>query len=243
MNCMRNLQIWQKSCDSCWCFSCFQFMLHEWAPFKNVECWGSQWMAFKGCSIKSHLYPQWFDSGTSSWHKGGSRMWKQDLGPTLRKQCHVSCLQSAPKAAALHLESEPQSTSEVVLVGESQFCSLGCTCGKNVIYQSKRTSKEAAGQHPAARAVSDQAVCVGLSWHCWSKSEGERMALRSVSVLCNKWGEMPAVYQQLGGCEADTWSMAWEHCMGCPCSSEMLCGVCLNQSKRSELQAGCLHAK
>lgn len=55
-------------------------------------------MVFKGCSIKSHLYLQWSDSGTSSWHKGGSRMWKQDLGPVLRKQCHVVYLQSAPKS-------------------------------------------------------------------------------------------------------------------------------------------------
>lgn len=125
-----------------------------------------------------------------------------------------------PKAAALHLESEPQSTSEIVLVGGNQFCFLGCTCGKNVIFQSKRTSKEA----PSSKScVCPGWMCVllfcvlqwhswrcsswefspkgrwGLSWHCWSKSEGERMALRSVSVLCNKWGETPDVYQQLGG--------------------------------------------
>lgn len=66
---------------------------------------------------------------------------KQDLGPILREQCHVAYLQSAPKPGALHLESEPQSISEVVLVGESQFCSLGCPCGKNVVYQSKTKVK------------------------------------------------------------------------------------------------------
>lgn len=66
---------------------------------------------------------------------------KQDLGPILREQCHVAYLQSAPKPGALHLESEPQSISEVVLVGESQFCSLWCPCGKNVVYQSKTTVK------------------------------------------------------------------------------------------------------
>lgn len=28
INCMTNLQIWQRGCDSCWGFSCFQFTLH-----------------------------------------------------------------------------------------------------------------------------------------------------------------------------------------------------------------------
>lgn len=85
---------------------------------------------------------------------------KQDLGPILREQCHVAYLQSAPKPGALHLESEPQSISEVVLVGESQFCSLGCPCGKNMVYQSKTKVKGTRTRLSARASVLSAAVTI-----------------------------------------------------------------------------------